>query len=47
MCVSLCPQVFELKDFKAGIKEGIDCEENCDCIKEAVESCPVGAIENV
>ena len=47
MCVSLCTDVFELKDDgKSHIKENVDFGVNKDCIKQAVESCPVGAIEN-
>ena len=47
LCSNLCPEVFELgEDGKARVKEGADLEKNKDCIKEAAESCPVGAIEN-
>jgi len=47
LCVSLCPEVFELaEDGKSRIKEKTDLEKNKECIKEAKESCPVGAIEN-
>jgi len=46
LCVSLCPDVFEIaKDGKSRIKKDIDSEKNKDCIKEAKERCPVGAIE--
>lgn len=46
LCVNLCPEVFELgEDGKAKRKEGADPEKNKDCVKEARESCPVGAIE--
>lgn len=48
MCATLCPDVFELKeDGKSSIKEGADLNKNEDCIKQAVESCPVGAIEKI
>jgi ferredoxin len=41
LCVSLCPDVFELgKDGKA---KAIS-QKNPSCAKEAVESCPVEAI---
>ncbi len=37
-CVSLCPDVFELKDGKSHVKgEG-------GCAKEAADACPVNAI---
>lgn len=42
LCVSLCPEVFELgKDGKSEVKNP---SGPCD-LKEVVESCPVGAIE--
>lgn len=44
VCINLCPEVFELKDGKSKIKEKVDLEKNKDCIKEAIDSCPVSAI---
>lgn len=45
-CTSVCPDVFELgDDGKSKIKKDANLEENKDCIKEAKEGCPVGAIE--
>ena len=45
LCVSLCPDIFELKDDgKSQIKKGADFKKNEKCINEAKESCPVGAI---
>jgi len=44
VCINLCPEVFELKDGKSEIKEKVDLEKNKDCIKEAIDSCPVTAI---
>jgi ferredoxin len=45
-CVSVCPEVFKLgEDGKSKVKEEVDFEKNKDCIKEAKESCPAGAIE--
>jgi len=44
VCINLCPEVFELKDGKSKIKEEVDLEKNKDCIKEAIDSCPVSAI---
>jgi len=47
LCSNLCPEVFELgEDSKVRVKEKADLEKNKECIKEAKESCPVGAIEN-
>jgi len=46
MCQGLCPEVFELReDGKAYIKKGADLEKKC--VKEAIESCPVKAIEKI
>jgi ferredoxin len=41
-CVSICPEVFEIdsKDNKAKVKSG----KKALCIKDAINSCPVGAI---
>jgi len=41
-CVSLCPDVFELRDGKAVVKEA---ETDKECAKEGAESCPVQAIK--
>lgn len=47
MCVNLCPEVFELKNGKSRIKEKADFKKHKDCIKQAVENCPLGAISFV
>jgi len=47
MCVNLCPEVFELKDGKSQVKEKANLEKYKDCIKQAIDSCPVGAISLV
>jgi len=40
-CESICPQVFKLGDnYKAEVKT----QKKIPCVKEAIESCPVGAI---
>lgn len=44
MCVNFCPEVFILKDGKSQIKEKADFKKHKDCIKQAIESCPVQAI---
>jgi len=42
-CTSVCPDVFEMgEDGKARVKENAPDKE---CIKEAKEGCPAGAIE--
>ena len=41
-CVSMCPDVFELKEGKSAVKDPKACE-NCDC-QSAVDVCPVDAI---
>jgi ferredoxin len=43
LCVSICPQVFELgDDGKAHVKKGYKKKVGCE--EEAKNSCPVGAI---
>ncbi len=43
LCEETCPEVFEMPD-EAIVKEGADFSANEDCIKEAVEECPVEVI---
>jgi ferredoxin len=46
MCLNLAPEVFEFDgDNKSKLREGADSEKNEKEIKEAIQSCPVGAIE--
>lgn len=45
LCVGSCPDVFEMGDEIAQIIKGADLEANEDCIREAVENCPVEAIK--
>ncbi|MGD9276492.1 MAG: ferredoxin [Candidatus Pacearchaeota archaeon] len=40
-CEHICPEVFEMKDSIAKIKE----QKDDDCVKEAIEACPVDAIK--
>ena len=43
LCEAICNSVFEMgKDGKAKIKKGGD--KNAECIKEAIDSCPVSCI---
>ena len=44
VCINLCPEVFGLKDGKSKIKENVDLKKHENCIKEAIDSCPVTAI---
>ncbi len=43
LCVSICPEVFEI-DSKG--KSKVKKQKDSPCVKEAIESCPVQAIEN-
>jgi len=43
LCAQVCPDVFELGDSGiAQVKDGADT--SADCIQDAVDQCPVGAI---
>lgn len=42
VCVSLCPQIFELKEGKSHVKE--EDPDDMDCAEKAESSCPVDAI---
>jgi ferredoxin len=43
LCAQVCSDVFELKsDGKAHIIKGADYDD--DCVQDAVDQCPVGAI---
>ena len=46
-CLAVCPDFFELRDDnKAYLKEDKHGDiEDADCVQEAVEICPVQAIE--
>jgi ferredoxin len=44
LCVDLCPEVFEMGDDIAVVKEDANLTEFEDSIKEAADSCPVEAI---
>jgi ferredoxin len=45
LCVDICPEVFELPDDIAVVKEGADFSSHEDEIREAAESCPVEVIQ--
>lgn len=42
-CESVCSEVFSVSD-KAEVNEAA-VADNIDCVKEAADACPVGAIE--
>jgi ferredoxin len=45
LCVDICPEVFDLPDDIAVVKEGADFSRHEDEIKEAADSCPVEVIK--
>jgi ferredoxin len=45
LCVDICPDVFEMADDTAIVKENADLSTNKDDIKEAANSCPVEVIQ--
>jgi len=44
-CEFACPEVFELKDAKALVRKSAKLDDNKDCIKSAIDSCPTSAIK--
>ncbi len=45
VCVDICPDVFDMMDDTAVVKDGVDFNDHEDGIKEAAESCPVEVIK--
>ena len=45
LCADSCPDVFEMQDDKAVVKEGSLEDASADCAKEAAANCPVEAIK--
>ena len=45
LCVSTCPDVFEMGDDTAKVIDGADINANEDCIREAAENCPSESIK--
>lgn len=43
-CVAVCPKVFAIESISQ-VREGVNLEENKDCIEEAADMCPVSVIE--
>lgn len=43
LCTGICPEIFFLND--SGLAEATDSEVESDSAENAVESCPVAAIE--
>ncbi|MFW5760095.1 MAG: ferredoxin [Cyclobacteriaceae bacterium] len=44
-CVDICPDVFEMGEDVAVVKEGVNFDDHEDDIKEAADSCPVEVIK--
>ncbi len=44
LCVTTCPEVFEMEDDKAIVKTGPVPAEAEECCRQATEECPVEAI---
>lgn len=45
LCAETCPEVFEMNDDKAKVKGDEVLQEVAESCKEAVENCPVEAIQ--
>lgn len=43
ICVSFCPNVFEIKDGRSSVKDDFS-DEDLECAKKAEASCPMEAI---
>ncbi len=44
LCTEICDEVFYLEDSGKAKARDIDKKDAPECVKEAVEQCPVGAI---
>jgi len=45
VCSSLCPEIFEMgDDGKSHVKKEVVEGADLDCVKQAIDSCPVQAI---
>ena len=45
LCEETCPDVFEMSDDAAEVKDDADLQANEEAIKEAAENCPVEVIQ--
>ena len=45
LCIDTCPDIFEMGEDIAKMIQGADIQSREDCIREATEDCPVGAIK--
>jgi|UniRef100_A0A7C6EH40 ferredoxin len=45
LCVTTCPDIFEMAGDVASVKVDIVPEAAQDCVRQAVEDCPVTAIK--
>lgn len=46
VCEATAPEVFEMDEETAVVKEGVNFDEYEDQVKEAAEQCPVEVIES-
>ena len=44
-CQAVCPKYFELNNDKSSLKKEEIEEKDINCVKEAINGCPVQAIE--
>lgn len=44
LCASICPEVFEMTD--TGLAEAVDQDVSAESAEEAMQGCPVNAIEH-
>ncbi len=45
LCTGECPDVFDMGDESAIVKEGADLSANEECVKSSAEACPVDVIK--
>ena len=43
-CENTCPTIFKVVDGKSQVRVSTVPEEEEDCVKQAIEGCPAGAI---
>lgn len=43
LCAGMCPEIFRMND--VGVAEALDLETDLDTAEEAMDSCPMAAIE--
>jgi ferredoxin len=45
LCVDICPEIFDLPDDTAIVKQGVSFDEHEEGIRESAENCPVEVIQ--